>query len=848
MIKAALRSAASHRLRLLLTMLAVMFGVTFVSGTFIYTDTLDQVFDDMVESGTDSADVYVRPEVEFQTLSDYGGGGPGLPETMVGQIQDVDGVAAAEGYVGGYAQFVDQQGEAIAPFGPPTLGMSWTSTEQLNTMRIVTGEPPAGPHEVAMDAQTANDHGFAVGDSVEILLQGPKATFELVGILDRKEGSGFAGATIAAFDQGTAQMVLGKGDRYDQIDVAASDGVTPDELRSNLAAALPDDIETITAQDEATQVKSEIQQGFSFFTTVLLVFAGVSLFVGAFIIFNTFSIIVAQRMREFGLLRAIGATGRQVVGMVLIEAVAIGVIASILGIAAGFGAAVGLQALMDAVGIDLPTAPLELEMRTIVTSAIVGIGVTLFSAALPARRAGRIPPIAALQEQTLDERGMARRRLWLGSSALLVGLAAATSGLLGISDLELPLVGVGVLLVFLGIAILSPVFAKGLAGALAAPLPRLFGVTGTMARENSRRAPRRTAATAAALMVGLALVTLVATFASSLKGSVENAMEATVKADLVVMPKSLASTIGFTPRIATDVRSLPEVRVASQMRMGEWEGDDGDRRTLVAVDPATIDQALDLDMVSGSVDALSDGGILVREAEADLRGIEVGDAIEMTFGATGARSVEVDGIFAAEMDDRYLLSMDTYEENFPRQLDIQLHIAKADGVSTANFRKAVEGVLAAYPNVQVLDQAELREVSAGLIDQMLNMVYGLLALALIIAVLGIANTLALSVHERRREMGLLRAIGATPRQLRRMIRWEAAVIALFGTVLGVVIGIAFGWALIQALEDEGFNTMVVPVVQVVIFIVVAGFAGSLAAALPARRAGRLNILESIAYE
>lgn len=847
MLRATIKSALARRLRLVLTTVAVMLGVTFVSGTLVYTDTLDEIFTSMVEEGTEGVDVYVQPDTEFESLMSYGTNGPGLPESLVAKTRSVPGVSVAEGSVVSYAQFIDKNGDAITPIGPPTIGISWTSDPQLATVEVKDGRAPSGPHEVAMDTVTAADHGFAVGDEVDVLLQGPKRTFTLVGTFDRASGSGFAGATMAGFDLETAQRVFAKGDKVDQIDVAAVEGVSSRQLRDRLRDTLGKDLKIVTADDEALETKSQIRQGFGFFTTVLLVFAAVAVFVGAFIIFNTFSIIVAQRMREFGLLRALGATHRQVMSSVLIEAAIVGLIASIAGIFGGLGAAIGLQALMDTAGVDMPKAALDLTARTVAVSLLVGIGVTLVAALLPARRAGRISPVAAMQATAVDEEAVNRRRIYIGGGTLAIGVTLMVLGLLSVVS-ELPAVGAGAFLVFMGVATLGPVFGRALASLLASPLPHLFGVTGTLARENSRRAPRRTSSTAAALMVGLSLVTLVAMFASSLKGSIDNALKEAVKADLVVMPQSFTSITGFTPRIARELAELPEVRVVSPMRYGEWKGSDGRMRASLAVDGATIDAVLDLDMVSGSPHDLIDGGVLLRKSEAEARGVTTGDTLEMTFSNTGELSVEIDGVFDAQMDDRYLLSLETYNENVTSPQDIQVHIVGSSGVSRTELVAAVEEVLEPFPNVRALDQAALREESSGLIDQMLNMVYGLLALALVIAILGITNTLALSVHERRREVGFLRAVGATRSQVRRMIRWEAATIALFGTVLGVLIGINFATAFMKALEDEGFTRIVIPLIQIGSFVVIAALAGLLAAALPARRAARMDVLDAIAFE
>ena len=852
MIKTALKTALAHRLRLALTGIAVMLGVTFVAGTFIYTDTLDKVFSTMIDEGASGVDVYVQPHTEFETLMDYGMAGPGLPEEMVEAVRDTDGVHAAEGTVAGYAQFVDKKGNAITPIGPPTLGMSWTRDDGLSTLEIIDGDPPETRLEVAMDAATAGRYGFAVGDDVKILLQGPEEGFELVGIFDHEGEATFAGATLAAFDLETAQRVLGKGDKIDGIEVQAEEGISQVQLRESLAAALPSNVELTTARAEAAGTKDQIQQGFGFFTTILLVFAAIAVFVGAFIIFNTFSIIVAQRMKEFGLLRAIGATQRQVMTTVLIEAAVVSIFASGAGIILGLGAAMGLQGLMDAMGLDMPTSSLEIAPRTVIVGFAVGIGVTLIASLVPARRAAKIPPVVAMRDVLPESRGLKRRRIYIGTALTVLGVGSLAAGLMNFVSDEVLAVGLGAFLLFNGIAILAPVFAKPLAGFLAAPLPRIFGITGTLARENSRRSPKRTASTGAALMIGLALVTLVAMFAASLKGSINENLVATVRSDLIVMSQSFASTSGFSPRIGKELEALPEVEIATPMRLGEWRMPSGASGNVMAFEPEHVADIMSIEVRSGSLDALEDGGVFIEEEEASAIGVAVGDSIERTFGATGKQSIEIDGTYTGGIygqgDEKYLLSMATFEQNFSRVADLNLHLVAAPGVSAADLRTTVEETLDAYPNVRALDKTQVQDENVKLIDQMINMIYALLALALIIAVLGITNTLALSVHERRREIGLLRAVGATKVQVRRMIRWEAAVLALFGTTLGVAIGALFGWALIVALEDEGFTTVVVPVVQIVVFVVVAGLAGLFAAVMPARRAARLDVLRAIAYE
>jgi putative ABC transport system permease protein len=708
--------------------------------------------------------------------------------------------------------------------------------------------PPSGPDEVVIDAATARNANLAIGDRVRILFQGPPGEFTIVGVAGFGEADNLGGATLAVFDTETAQTVLGKQGVYDAISVVGDEGVAASELRASVAAALPDGVEAVTSTSVADEASQALQEGLGFFRTALLVFAFVALFVGSFIIFNTFSIIVAQRTRELALLRALGASRRQVVVSVVLEAFLVGVVASVLGIALGIGIAVGLQGLLGAFNIDLPSTSLQLLPRTIIASLIVGIGVTVVASILPARRAGSVAPIQALREASdgPTSKELVGRRLVVALAVTGLGVAALLYGLFGAETNGASIVGVGAAITFIGVAMLSPLAARPVAGGLGAPLKRL-SIQARLGRENAMRSPRRTASTAAALMIGLGLVSMVAILAASLKASFDAALTETLKADYTL---STSSFTAFSPEVSARVAALPEVGTASVFRQNGFRVS-GATSFVTAVDPATIEQVATMEVTEGSVADLTStpNGVLVFRDLAVDEGWVLGDEVPAEFASSGDVPLTIVGIFDENrLVGDYVISLESYEGLYSEQLDAFVLVKGAEGVPLDEVGAAIEDAVAEFPNVQVQDQAAFREQQAGFIDQLLALVTALLLMAILIALFGIVNTLGLSIYERTRELGLLRAVGMSRRQVKRMIRWESIIIAVFGAVLGVAIGVAFGWALQQALKNEGVSEFVVPVGQLAIYLVLAGLAGVLAAIWPARRAAKLNVLEAISYE
>ncbi len=622
MFKATISSLLAHKLRLMLTGLAIVLGVGFISGTYVLTDTMNAAFDKLFDDTSQGIDVFVRDGSEFE--AQFGGSRQPIDEAVLGVVESVEGVEVAAGSVSGYAQLIDKEGEAITPGGAPTLGFSWTP-DPLNPMRLRDGAPPVGQSEVVIDSSTAADHGFEVGDTVKVITLEAPREFTVAGIASFGDEDSLGGATIALFDTPTSQALFDKEGKFDAVEAAGVEGISEVELRNNIENALPDGLEATTATDVSDEQSEAIQKGLGFFNTALLVFASVALFVGAFLIFNTFSITVAQRTREFGLLRALGASGRQVMGSIVIEAVIVGLFAAIVGIGAGLLIAMGLKALLAAFGLDLPQAGLQLQPRTIIVSLIVGVVVTVLSAILPARRASRISPMEALREGAPTIYRPSRARLIFGSLVTVTGIALLLTGLFAEVNQEISYVGGGLAVIFLGVSALAPVFARPMADVLGAPIRRVFGMTGRLAQQNATRNPRRTASTAAALMIGLALVGFVSIFAASTKASINRTLDEAMRADFVIQSTSFTSQV-ISPRLSEDLRERAEISAVTPFRFAEFRHGK-DTFFLSATDPATLPQTAEIGVVDGDLAGLQEGGVFLYDQTAEGLGLGVGDAI-----------------------------------------------------------------------------------------------------------------------------------------------------------------------------------------------------------------------------
>ncbi len=841
MIRAALRSLLGRKLRLLMSTFAIVLGVAFVSGTLIFTDTLDRSFTALFASTV--GDVVVRPgggDVEAIASSSLR-----VPAEVVDRLAEVPGAARADGNVTAFGVYVvTEQGKVIGSFGPPALGSNWTTAPAghgLEGLSIVEGAQPRGRDEVVLDARTAEKAGYEVGDRVPILTAGTTSRLEpnLVGIADFRKGGSLNGATLAIFDTRTAQaLFLDGADAFTDIWVTAEDGVAQEDLRDRVGDVLPDGYEAVTGDDAADETASALREAIGFIQTFLLIFAGIALVVGAFLIVNTFSILVAQRSRELALLRALGASQRQVTGSVLLEASLVGLVGSTIGLGLGVVLALGIRALFGTFGLDLSGQSLVFAPRTVLVAYAVGLVVTVSAAWLPARRTSRIAPVQAMRDDIALPESSLHRRFWLGVALVGAGVVLLGIGLFASLPYGPQQTGAGVLAILLGVTAASPVISRPLLIAVHRLFARGFGPVGNLAGQNSLRNPRRTAATASALMIGLTLACTMAIVGASAKASVDRAVEQNFVGDFVV-----SSAIGgpFSTTIADRLARVEGVDGVVRQRF-QFAGrrDSG----LAATDPATLDQ-LGLRVRSGAAD-FADGTALLLASWAEGKGHEVGGTIEVT-GPAGSRELRIVGLY----DDTpivplpILTTLQTFEDlGYPAQDNTV--IVDTDG--SPGVEERLEQVVADEPIVTVKDQQEYAAEQRAPIDQFVLIIYALLGLALLIAVLGIVNTLALSVLERTREVGLLRAIGMSRRQLRRMITLESVVISMLGTLLGVLLGTGFGIALMRALRDQGLEVIAVPYGQLVAFLVLSVLVGVLAAVLPARRAARLDVLRAIAAE
>jgi putative ABC transport system permease protein len=844
--KATLKGLLAHKFRLAATALAIVLGVGFVAGTYVLTDTMNSAFKDLFKTVTQGTDVAIRTKATFGQNQNGDVRDP-IPASVLQQVKAVDGVRAADGTVQGFAQFVGKDGKPVTTGGAPTLGVSVSANPALQgATTLRAGQLPSGPNEVAVDARTASKQGFKVGDQVKVLLQGGSRTFTVAGIVGFGEADNLAGATLAAFDTPTAQDVLNRKGNFDEIDVAGQPGVDAATLRDRIAAAVPAKYEVLTGADLAKQTADEISRGLNFFNYALLGFAGVALFVGAFLIFNTFAIIVAQRTRELALLRCLGASRRQVLTSVLAESAIVGVLASLVGLAFGLVIAIGLRALLKGFGIDLPSTTIQFLPRTIIVSLAVGILVTLVSAVLPALKATRVPPVAALQPETaFAPTRFRKRRIVFGLLVTAAGVALLLAGLFQDEGNRLANIGAGAVIIFLGVAVLSPLIARPLAAVIGWPFARVFRLPGRLARENAMRNPRRTASTAAALMIGLALVAFVSILAASIKASATQVLDKSVAADYIL------TTQNFQPistQVVTRLQDRPEVSEVTGVRMGSFKLN-GAVKGLSGVDPQAYDQVVRTETTAGSLADLAQGGVAVKDTVAEDQGWKLGDDVPMEFPRNDVQQEPIRAIYKDNnLNGDYLIGLGEYAKGYTDQQDQLVLVKAAPGVAPATAKAAIEGALQDFPNVQVQDQAAYKASTAKQIDQLLGLVSALLGLAILIALFGIVNTLALSIFERVRELGLLRAVGATRRQLRSMIRWEGVIIAVLGAVLGLVIGAFFGWTMVRALKGEGFTAFAVPGGQLVAYVVAAGLAGILAAVLPGRRAAKVDMLRAITTE
>ena len=852
MLKTTIKGLLARKFRLVTTGLAVLLGVAFMVGTLVLTDTIEKTFDELFATVSAGTDAHVRSNSAIETGDGFEVRAR-IPDVVLDDVVTVDEVAAAEGEIEGYAQIVGTDGDAVGnpSGGAPTFGRNWTTDDELNPFDIVDGRPPEADGEVVIDKFTAEQGDLGVGDRTDVITTDPEGgqrrqvtPVVVVGLARFGDTDSPGGSTNVMFQTAVAQRLVAEEGRFDAINVRGEEGLSEAQVRDAVAAAVPTGVEVLTGAEITEEDQDAIAEGIGFFSTFLLVFAVIALFVGTFIIYNTFTILLAQRTREMALLRAVGASRAQVLWSVVLEAVVVGLVAAALGLVVGVGVAAGLRALLDVIGLDIPSGGLVITTATVVTSFVVGLVVSVVSAIVPALRASRIPPVAAMRDLAVD-RPRSVVRLVIGAIVTVVGAVLVAVGLLGEVDNAILAVGVGALALVIGVAVLGPLFAGPFSLVLGSPLPRLRGIAGGLARQNAARNPSRTSTTAAALMIGVTLVAFITVTVASLKASFASTLESNVRGDFVLDSGQFGPGAGLPTGVAEAARQLPEVDSVASVRFLGIEIEGGGE-IVGAINPDVKESLFDVGLVAGAYADLDETGIAVHESKAEELGLALDDPVPVRFVETGEQELRVRAIY--EDDDLvgdWFVGIPLAEANVPDQFDFQVYIDLAPDVTAEEGRAALERVIADVPTAELQNQQEFRDAQTAQLDPILALVYALLFFSVWIALIGIANTLALSVFERTREIGLLRAVGMTRSQVRSMVRWESVIVALLGTVLGLVLGTGFGWALITANADEGLNTLSIPVGQLAIIALIAGLAGVWAARRPAKRAAKLDVLQAI---
>lgn len=844
MLKISLRSLASHQLRLLLTVLAVVLGVAFVSGMLMLTNALNRTFTDIFASS--AQDVLVQPQPAVDT--DLGPEGAAAPllldDAAVATVAALPGVAAASGGINANGAYVlDSAGDVVGAVGPPALAVAWSDDPQLSRATLVSGEPPVGELDVVVDRDTFDLLGIPLGGALTVLTPGGQVGTTLVGTFQFGETGGLAGATLTAFRPDTAQRLFAEPGRWQFIDVATAPGSTDEQVAEEVRAALGGDYLVQTRAEQVDSSANALQQGLGFLNTILLGFAGIALFVAAFLIFNTFSMLIAQRTKEMALLRAIGATQRQILGSVLIEALLLGVIAGVVGVLVGYGLALALQAGVGALGLEL-TAGISPTAASIEIALALGIVVTVVSAVAPALRASRIRPMEALREASLTPDRPSRVR----TAAGLVVLAAAAAAIgvqLSRTEPDAGVVALGTLGLLLAGILLAPVLAAGFARLAAPVAAALGGTAGRLAGRNAGRSPRRVAATASALIVGLALVTGVTVLTASARDSINALVDRSFGAELVV---STPTGAPFATSIGDAAEKVAGVEHVVRQAAGPAELD-GERIAVTALGGGPIGSVYTVDTVEGDLAAFGPGTVVVDEEFAAERGLSTGEQVELLFPSGERRSFDVGAAFApTALLSGLVVPLEDFRAVGGSAQDTVLLVDVADGADFAATTAGVEAAAAANPLLVVSDQSAIKEQNAQQLDQLLYLIYAMLGLSIIIAALGVVNTMVLSVVERTREIGMLRAVGASRRQVRRMVRWEAVLVSLVGGIVGVGLGVVGGIAVQRALAAQGIDRLALPLGTIAALLVAALLIGLIGAVFPARRAARLDILRAVVTE
>ncbi len=837
----------NHRRRLAGTTLAVILGVAFLAASLTTGDTMTAGFDGLFREANAGTDVVVRNATSIGS-GDLRSRGT-IDRAVADDIAALDDVAAVATVIEGSGQILDADGNPIGGEGPPTNAANWIGETAVNPWVLTDGRAPTdvadgARYEVVIDRAAADNGDLAVGDETIVLTPSPTPV-TIVGLVGFGDVDSLGPTTYAAFTDAAATELFGEPGTATALRVAATDGVSEEALRDEIARVLPAGTEAITGAELTDEMLDDIEGDFlSMFRYVLLAFAGISLVVATFSIHNTFSILIAQRTRESALLRAIGASRRQVLTSVVVEALAIGVVASAIGLAVGYGLAVALKALMDGAGLDLGADGVIMDTGTIVAGAVIGIGSTLLASVMPARRAGRVAPLAALREAAVDSSASSRSRAIGGMALVTLGIAAVITAPIG--EGALSRAGIGALLTLVGAVVVGPIVARP-GAAIIGLLPRsLRGQTGRLARRNAMRDPRRTASSASALMVGTAVVALFVTVGASIKATIGDVVDRDFGGDLVITPASFG-TGGLDRQLAAELSTLPEVSSATGMGIAVMRVD-GETVDPAVADPAALDAVLDLDVATGSMDDVVPGTLAVSDTYADDHDLVIGDTVNAEFADGASQDLTVAATYRSTINaGDLLMTPEDWQPHSQQWGDVVVLVDLADGVSEDDGVAAVTTVTSAYSAPDPQTRSEYIEMIGSEVDQMLFFVYGMLGVAILIALMGIANTLSLSIHERTREIGLLRAVGQSRTGVRSTIRWESVIVAVFGTVGGIALGTFLGWGLLRALADQvGYGVVDIPIATLAVVVALAAAAGVAAAWRPGRRAARLDVLDAIA--
>lgn len=843
MFRLALRSVLARWPRLLLTALAIVASTSFLSGTFIFRDTIERTFDALFADVYERVDGYVQSSNSVENVFGLERRDR-LPSSILDEVKAVPGVQDAQAVIQGDAVVIGKDGEPIERPTAPTFGAAIEAGD-LSFWRVAEGRLPTGGNEVVLDTITADDGGFVIGDEVKVNAEGGSRTFTLIGIVEFDDIISPGNATWALFDEPTAEEFIAKPGFIDAVLVRGDGSVTPDALVAKLRDALdPEIAETLTSAEITEQTQTEIETSLSFLTIFLAIFSFIALGVGMFVIYNVFSITAAQRQRENALLRALGASRRQITWSMLIEALFVGLAGSLIGLVGGVGLASGIKALLNAFDFVIPARGLAIEMRTIAITLLAGTFASVLAAVGPAIGAGRIPPVAAMSDAILEKVGSVRRRVIFAGVAGTIGVGSIVA-VMGGADAVL--LAVGVVGLFAALLLLGPVLARPIARFIGAPVQRFRGVTGTMARGNVQRNPRRTARTAAPVLLGVALVTGASVFAASIKAQITDVVGSTFQGEYVIN-SSNGGSLSFSQELVDQINELPEVGTASGLGFAFVATSDGKGAPGAVINPVTAEGLVNLTFLDGSMSALTPQGVLISEGDAKSKDLAIGDELVLLIDGVDV-PLAVQGIYeSSDFIPSRTYHRDTFVNTSIAAPAGIVSVTRSPDVSEGQFREVVQGVVDDYGIGELQDKQEFIASRADIIDRSLAFIYGLLMLSVLIALFGIVITLLLAVYERRRETGLLRAVGMTRVQVRTTVRWESVITSLYGAAVGVMMGLVLGYVVIIALRDQGLTEFSIPVTSIVWIMVLAFGAGVFAAVVPAWRATRVGILTAIAAD